>query len=90
MDVTQDRANSRFVAYLDGAQAGVTDYEPVPGALVITNTAVDPRFGGQGVGDALARAALDYIRESGLQVVPRCSFLGSWIGKHPDYADLVA
>ena len=90
LDVSHDQAALRFVAYLDGVQVGFADYESVPGALLITHTEVDPPYGGRGVGSALAEAALDYIRESGLQVVPQCSFARYWIGKHPLYADLVA
>ena len=33
--------------------------------------------------------ALDVVRERGLAALPDCPFVRGWIGKHPDYADLV-
>jgi hypothetical protein len=54
------------------------------------HTEVPEALSGQGVGSRLVRGALDLIRAEGLMVVPSCSFVAAWIGKHPDYADLVA
>lgn len=33
---------------------------------------------------------LDDVRERGLRVEPACSFVASWLDKHPEYADLRA
>jgi uncharacterized protein len=37
----------------------------------------------------LARFALDDARSRGLQVRPVCTFVRSWLERHPDYSDLV-
>lgn len=74
----------------DGRVAGFAEYRQRDGALELTHTVVEDEFEGQGVGGRLAREALDQIRADGLQVVPTCSFIGQWIDKHPEYADLVA
>ena len=58
--------------------------------MIFTHTEVDPKFEGKGVGSALARFALDDVRAAGTRrVLPLCPFIKGWIGKHPDYADLV-
>ena len=54
------------------------------------HTEVDPRFEGRGAGSALASSALDSVRGVGGRVVPTCSFVASYIERHPEYADLVA
>ncbi|NYG56002.1 GNAT family N-acetyltransferase [Nocardioides perillae] len=85
---------SRFEARVGGADgdlAGFAAYELDGHAIVFTHTEVDPAFGGQGVGTALVRGALDTLRErGGLRVVPRCSFVKRFVDEHPDYAELLS
>jgi uncharacterized protein len=50
---------------------------------------VPEAFEGQGVGSALAKAALGYAREQGLKVIPLCAFIAAYIAKHPEWHDLV-
>jgi predicted GNAT family acetyltransferase len=45
---------------------------------------------GRGIGSRLARFALDQARASKLKVVALCPFVSAWIGKHPEYQDLLA
>ena len=56
---------------------------------MFTHTEVADRFEGRGVGGALARAALDDVRDRGERAVPICPFIAEWIQRHPDYDDLV-
>ncbi len=80
----------RFEARIDDKLAGYAEYTLDEGRIVFIHTQVDDAFEGQGVGGALARNALDNVRERGLAVVPRCAFIRGWIQRHPDYEDLVA
>ena len=81
---------SRYEAHIDGELAGFAEYQLTDELVVFTHTEVDDRFEGQGVGSALARFALDDVRADGSRrVLPLCPFIKGWIGKHPDYADLV-
>ena len=58
--------------------------------LIFSHTIVPPQLEGQGIASALARHALDYAREHGKKVVPACSFVATWIQRHPEYSDLQA
>ncbi len=44
---------------------------------------------GKGVGSKLVKGALDQVRANGLNVVAQCPFVKGYIGKHPEYADLL-
>ena len=83
-------AQSRYEAHIDGELAGFAEYQLTDALVTFTHTEVFERFEGNGVGSALARFGLDDVRASGTrQVLPLCPFVKGWIGKHPEYADLV-
>ncbi|MGN9805666.1 GNAT family N-acetyltransferase [Micromonospora sp. L32] len=72
-----------------GALAGVVTYQLTGTIIAYTHTEVDPQFEGRGVGSTLARAVMDDARARGRTVVPICPFLAEWLGKHPEYDDIV-
>lgn len=81
---------SRFELLVDGEQAGIADYQLRGDTIVFIHTEIDPRFRGQGLGDEIARGALNLVRaETDLRVVASCPFISKWIGEHPDYQDLL-
>lgn len=80
----------RYEAHIDGELAGFAEYQLTDDLVVFTHTEVDEKFEGKGVGSALARFALDDVRAAGTRkVLPLCPFIKAWIGKHPEYLDLV-
>lgn len=87
--VVDDPDAGRFEIRVDGAVAGYAEYRAEGSALAFTHTVVESAYEGQGIGSALARAALDAARERGVQVLPYCPFIRGWIAKHPEYVDLV-
>lgn len=90
VDISHNPAEQRYEAHLDGELAGYVTYRSTDSVVTFDHTEVDSRFEGQGVGSALARFALDDVRDTGThQVVPQCPFIKTWIERHPDYADLV-
>jgi uncharacterized protein len=80
----------RYEAHVDGRLAGFAQYRLVGDEITFTHTEVKPDYEGRGVGGRLAKFALDDARTRGLGVQPACSFIRSWIERHPDYGDLVA
>lgn len=88
--VSHNEGASRYEAQLDGTVAGFADYQLAKELIVFTHTEVDPVHEGKGVGSALARFAFDDVRNDGTRkVLPLCPFIKAWIGRNPDYADLV-
>lgn len=88
--VSNNPDESRYEARIDGDLAGFAQYTRSARIIIFNHTEVDPAFEGRGVGSALARYALDDVRDEGThRVVPLCPFIKSWIDKHPDYLPLV-
>lgn len=81
---------SRYEIHVDGELAGFSEFADRDGTTTFTHTEVDSRFAGQGLASTLIRSALDDARTRGSSVVPQCDFVAAFIGKHPEYADLLA
>jgi predicted GNAT family acetyltransferase len=88
MNVTDNRELHRYEAVVPGGTAFAA-YRLKEGAIVFTHTEVPKEAEGRGVGDALARFALDDARKRGLKVVPLCPFIAAWIERHPEYKALI-
>ncbi len=90
IQVTNNIERSRFEIHVEeGRLAGFTEYVGGNGVREFVHTVVKDAFEGQGIGGKLARAALDQTRADGLKVVATCEFIKGWIGKHPEYEDLL-
>ena len=90
VEVTDNPAESRYEARIDGELAGVAEYHLTKSSIVFTHTETVEEFKGRGVASALAQHALDDVRAKGERdVVPVCPFIHGWIDDHAEYADLV-
>ncbi|MGI5446622.1 GNAT family N-acetyltransferase [Streptomyces sp. CA-243310] len=85
-----EKSRYEILAGADGTEtAGFAEYFLSEGEIAFIHTETEPRFAGQGLGGLLARGALDDVRARELDVLPYCPFIRGWIGKHPEYTDLV-
>lgn len=82
-------ARGRFQARVDGRLC-VADYRRSGGHLQMIHTEVAPELQGRGIAAALVEAALTYARANGLKVEPLCSYVRSYMRRHPQTQDLIA
>ncbi len=87
--VTDDTDRHRYVATIDGQEAGFIVYYPTTTARLVVHTEVDDQYEGKGVASALVGGALDQIREAGGTVVPLCPYVRKWIDRHDGYDALI-
>lgn len=86
--VVNNESAGRFEIDIEG-QLAVSNYRRRDDRIIFTHTEVPEQFEGRGIGNRLAVAALDFAREEGLRVVPRCRFIAAFIERHREYQDLV-
>ena len=89
LEVVDNEEERRYEARLDGEVAGVLEYEPHAGWIVLVHTEVPPAFEGRGIATHLAKAALDDARARSLKVTPQCPFVLTYIKRHREYRDLI-
>jgi uncharacterized protein len=87
-DIVNNKADHRFELVVDGHLA-TAFYKIDSNVITFIHTEVPPELGGRGVGSKLAQGALDQVRGSGMNVIAACPFVKAWIGKHPEYKDLL-
>jgi predicted GNAT family acetyltransferase len=89
-ETVQDNTDEqRFELKIEGQTAFVY-YERKPGIITLTHTDVPLVMSGKGVASRLIKGALEQVRAQGLKVVAECPFVQGYLGKHPEYGDLLA
>lgn len=87
-DIAHDAAKHRFETVVEGERCTL-DYDLAGTTMTITHTRVPEPVEGRGIAAALMEAALTHARASGWRVVPRCSYAVAYLGKHPEWADVL-
>jgi uncharacterized protein len=82
--VTDNRSLSRYEIEVNGELAGFSAYQRRGDLVIFTETVIDPRFRGRGIGSRLVAAALPDAERRDLRVMPRCSFIQDFLRLQPD------
>ncbi|MFL6662586.1 MAG: GNAT family N-acetyltransferase [Rhizobacter sp.] len=83
IDVRHNEPQSRFEATVDGHLC-VADYHLAGNVMVMPHTYVPPPVEGRGIAAELVAAALAYARDKKLRVDPRCSYVRTYMRRHPE------
>lgn len=83
LNISNNTLASRFEMAVHGG-IGVLDYRIEGGIIFLLYVEVPPSEQGRGIAGKLSRAALEFSRESGLKVVPRCPFIATYMQRHPE------
>ena len=89
MTVRDNSEQHQYEIDVDGELAGWIVYRRNGDVVAMLHTEVEPEHEGKGVGAALAKGALDDVRDHGLKVLPLCPFVATYVKRHPEYDDLV-
>jgi len=88
-DVRDNAELSRFELPV-GADVAYVTYRRLGGIVTLIHTEVPPALRNRGIGSALAKGALDLVRTQGFKIVPKCTFMISYLRNHSEYQDLLA
>jgi predicted GNAT family acetyltransferase len=78
-----------FEAIVNG-QRCVADYHRSGNTVVMTHTLVPPALEGRGIAAALVHEALTWAQAEGLKVEPACSYVRTYLKRHPEWQALQA
>jgi predicted GNAT family acetyltransferase len=83
IEVRHNERASRFEATVEGLVCFAA-YDLVDGVLRINHTSVPARLEGRGIAATIVRFAFDHARANGLRVEPWCSYVRTYMRRHPD------
>ena len=84
LKIRNDEALSHLEVSVEGG-VGVLRYQVSRDTMWLLHVQVPPEAQGHGVASELTRTALELARERSLKVVPVCSFVATYIRRHPEY-----
>ncbi|QIS22981.1 GNAT family N-acetyltransferase [Nocardia terpenica] len=87
--VVRNDTQHRYEVWYGDTLAGFAEYREHDSDTTFIHTEIDGRFGGKGLGGALARDAIEDAIARERTVVARCPFIKSWLDKHPEYDEHV-
>jgi uncharacterized protein len=87
--VVDNRTLQRYELTLEHGTAFI-DYTDHGKVRTFTHAEVPTSLRGGGIAATLTGGALDLARANGLQVIPRCSYVASFIERNPAYQDLLS
>jgi len=87
--IRDNTALSRFELDADGATAFL-NYRLAGNVITLNHTETPVEARGRGLASRLVDGVLGEAQARGLKIVPRCPFVTAFLGKHPEYRDLLA
>jgi predicted GNAT family acetyltransferase len=85
-----DATGGRYSLVLDGAEVGELDHHDADGVRTFTHTGVRSQHEGQGLAAHLVRRGLADARADRVKIVPACSYVVTYLRRHPEDEDLLA
>jgi hypothetical protein len=89
LNVRESADGRRFELWENGELAGHADTVLAGDLLAVPHTEIAPTRTGRGLAGELVRVVLDTARARGQQVLPQCPYVSAWIGRNPEYLELV-
>ena len=88
-EVVHNPASRRFEATVDGLLCRC-DYRLHGNTMMLLHTEVPPQLEGRGIASALVRAAFEHAKQNGMDVLPVCSYVRTWVQRHPEVGSMLA
>jgi len=87
--VTHNVEANRFEVLLDNGHFAYLKYEESSVGLNFAHTYVPVGFEGKGIAAAIVQFGLEYVRKNNLLLIPSCSYVATYIERHPEFKSLV-
>jgi hypothetical protein len=83
LEVEHVPERGRFQATVEGHTC-VLEYRRAGSTAFMEHVGVPGPVEGRGIASALTRAAVEWARSEGLEIVALCPYVAAWMRRHPD------
>ena len=87
--IQHNPAATRFEAVVDGMLCR-SDYRLHGDTMMLVHTEVPAQLEGKGIASALVKAAFKHAADTGMDVLPVCSYVRAWVQRHPEVKPLLS
>ena len=89
IEIANNEADHNFEFVVEGHRSFI-DYKIKDGKIYLVHTEVPEELEGRGIASVMVSKAFKYIEESGLKLVPLCSYVQSYLQRHPEWDRILA
>lgn len=92
MEIQRDEHGRKGAFYIDedGEWIAELTYFKNGGVMTIDHTEIEERLRGEGIGEDMVKAAVEYARENGLKINAVCPYAKKVIEDDPELRDVLA
>jgi len=92
MQIQRDEHGRKGAFYIDenGEWIAELSYIKDNGTMTIDHTEIDEKLRGEGIGQDMVKAAVEYARENNLKIKPLCPYARKVIERTPEFQDVLA
>ncbi len=73
-----------------GDHQSYIEYRESGDKITLIHTETDPEIEGKGAGSAVVEKTLVYIEQNHFKLIPLCSFVVTYVQRHPEWKRIVA
>ncbi|WDZ75932.1 GNAT family N-acetyltransferase [Ensifer adhaerens] len=91
MEIAHEETGShgRYSTVVEGHTGEMTYSRTSAQLIIVDHTLVPDALRGKGVGQALAKHAIEEARKGGWKIIPLCPFMKSQAMRHPEWQDVI-
>ncbi len=91
MQIQRDEHGRKGAFFIeeDGEWIAELTYFTNSGTMTIDHTEVDEKLRGEGIGEDMVKAAVEYAREKNLKIKPACPYARKIIESTPEFQDVL-
>lgn len=91
MQIQRDEHGRKGAFYIDedGEWIAELTYFTVGDTMTIDHTEIDEKLRGEGIGQDLVKAAVEYARANGLRIKATCPYAKKVIERTPEFQDIL-
>ncbi|MBZ7923147.1 N-acetyltransferase [Ensifer adhaerens] len=82
-------SHGRYSTVVEGHTGEMTYSRTSPQLIIVDHTLVPDALRGKGVGQALAKHAIEEARKGGWKIIPLCPFMKAQAMRHPEWQDVI-
>ena len=89
INLINNEATHNFELFVEGYRAFI-DYKQKGDKVYLIHTELPAELRGKGVAEAIVEKVFNYLEEHNLKMVPLCTYVGSYLKRHPEWNRLLA